>query len=89
MIRKRERRGGTDSRHVAMDTVVALLPRNVLGLIRVAVETLTIVRLGRVTLRVAVSRMTSGALDIAFQETGALHQAQRLESDIANVVFIA
>jgi len=54
-----------------------------------ATETLTIVRIGRVALRVAVCRVTCGALDITFQETGALHQAQRLATDVGNVVRLA
>jgi hypothetical protein len=45
VIRKRERRGGTDSWHVATDAILTLLPDGMPALICVATAALTIVRI--------------------------------------------
>lgn len=74
---------------MAPDAVRTLFTADMSGLICVTYEALMIVRVGRVALRVGVGLMTRGACNIAFQETGALHEAQRLETHIGDVALIA
>jgi hypothetical protein len=89
VIRKRERRRWANSRHVAIDAVPTLLPGDMSGLVSVATKALMVVGIGCIAPRIDVGLMACGAFDIALPETGALHEAQGLETDIGDVVLIA
>ena len=89
MIGKGECRSRLDFGHVAFDAIAAPLFGNVRVPIGVAGEALMVVCIGLVALSVAMRGMTRGASDIAFTKTGALHQTQRLEAHIADVVVAA